>query len=278
MLSNEKLHAVKFDLHTHHIRCGHAEGNIEDYIQSAIKQGFGVIGISDHSPYFADKHEHPHPGIAMAAKELPNYIEEVLMLKQKYEQQIDVLLGMESDFFPDHIRQYQAVYEQYPFDYIIGSVHFVEGVSIFNKKRWNDLNTAKKIAVKEQYYDLIAQSARSGAFQVLGHIDAMKGYYPAFSDIPTWDKIDQTLQTIAECDVAIEINTSGSTKDAGGWYPSNEILERAHHFGVKVSFGSDSHTPRRVGEDFDEVAAKLKDIGYKQWYYYKNRQPVGVIL
>lgn len=278
MSTHNNHNIVKFDLHTHHDRCGHADGVIEDYIQAAINQGFRAIGISDHTPYFANEQDHPFPGIAMAKSEFPNYIAQVLSLKKKYEQQIDVLLGVESDFFPQHASLYEKVLNEYPFDYVIGSVHQVAGVSIFNKNRWKGLTAQEKIATKELYYDLIAQSARSGIFQVLGHIDAMKGYYPEFSDIPAYSKIDETLKVIAECNVAIEINTSGSTKDAGGWYPSDDILARAYHFGVSVSFGSDAHTPKRVGEDFVDVAARLKDIGYRSWVYYKNRQAIKVEL
>ena len=118
---------IKFDLHTHHYRCGHAEGTIEDYIRAAIDKDLKVIGISDHSPYFASEHDHPEPEIAMAKSEFPRYVEEVLRLKAKYEGKIDVLLGVESDFFPEHIEIYRKEYSRYPFDYIIGSVHRSDG-------------------------------------------------------------------------------------------------------------------------------------------------------
>ncbi|TBL81893.1 histidinol-phosphatase [Paenibacillus thalictri] len=268
---------MKFDLHTHHYRCGHAQDDIRDYIESAIKQNLSCIGISDHSPYFGSKVDQEQPGIAMAISEFPRYIEEVLRLKEEYKGKIDVLLGVESDFFPEHAETYRKVYEQYPFDYIIGSVHFVGGVSIFNKNRWKGLSEAEQVQHKEMYYDLIAQSARSGMFQFLGHIDAMKGFYPAFSDIQT-DKLDQTLKIIGECQLAIEINTSGKTKDCGGWYPSDAILERALHYGVEVTFGSDAHIPSRVADEFEQVAARLKDIGFDHWVYFKNKQPQRVEL
>lgn len=274
MLTNR----IKFDIHTHHERCGHADGAIEGYIQSAIEQGLKVIGISDHSPYFAHEDDHPFPHITMATSDFPNYIDEVLQLKQKYAGKIDVLLGLESDFFPQHAELYRANLAKYPFDYVIGSVHHVNEVSIFNKKRWDKLNKQQLIEVKQTYYRLIAQSAKSGMFQILGHIDAMKAYFPAFSKIPAQEAVDEALKTIAACNVAIEVNTSGRTKLVGGWYPSDDILERAYHFGVKISFGSDAHRPSRVGEDFNDVADLLKQIGYKSWFYYKNKEAVEVSL
>lgn len=269
---------MKFDLHTHHIRCGHADGNIEDYIVAGIDAGLKVIGISDHSPFFYHEEDQPFPGIAMATSDLRNYVEEVLRLKRKYEGRIEVLLGMESDFFPDHADVYREAYRDIPFDYLIGSVHQVGGVSIFNRNRWKKLDEADHVGEKETYYELIKQSAQSGMFDILGHIDAMKGYYPAFSDIPAAESIDDCLRTIGECGVSIEINTSGSTKDVGGWYPSDDILERALHFGVNVTFGSDAHVPGRVGDEWELVAKRLKEIGYRQWLFYRQRQPIVVPL
>lgn len=265
----------KFDLHTHHDRCGHARGKIRDYIEAAIEVGLKVIGIADHSPYFSSEKDQLHPHIAMAKSMFPAYVNEVLELKHIYSEKIEVLLGVESDFFPEQANIYRTCFEPYPFDYIIGSVHHVDGVSIFNKKRWNGLTEREKIRTKENYYSLIEQSARSGMFQILGHIDAMKGFYPAFSSIQTV-AVENTIRVIGENDIAIEINTSGKTKDVGGWYPSDDILELAHHYGVKVTFGSDAHDPHRVGDDFELVQRRLKEIGFKEWVYFKNKERMAV--
>lgn len=90
---------TKFDLHMHHDRCGHAQGVIRDYIESAISQGLTVVGISDHSPFFGSDVDQEHSNIAMAKSEFPSYINEVLRLQEEYKGKIDVLLGVESDFF-----------------------------------------------------------------------------------------------------------------------------------------------------------------------------------
>jgi len=268
---------MKFDLHTHHERCGHAKGDIRSYIEAAIEAGLAVIGISDHSPYFGSEQDHAHPQIAMAKSEFPNYVAEVLRLKEQYRGKIEVLLGVESDFFPEHAELYRNIYRQYPFDYIIGSVHHSGGVSIFNRNRWKGLSDEQQIEQKEIYYDLIRRSAESGMFQILGHIDAMKGYYPAFSQIPT-KAVDDTLRVIGQHGIAIEVNTSGKTKDCGGWYPSDDILERALHYGVEVTFGSDAHVPERVGDEWEQVRRRLKEIGYKHWVFFRGRQKQTVSL
>lgn len=266
-----------FDLHTHHKRCGHAKGEIRDYIEMAIQNGLDIIGISDHSPYFYRDEDHFRPNITMRKSEFAEYVEEVLALKKEYEDKIAVLLGVESDFFPEHMKHYQTQYQQYPFDYIIGSVHYVDGISIFNKNRWEGLTDDEKIATKDAYYKLIQQSAQSGMFEILGHIDAMKGFYPEFSEIPS-TMVEQTLKVIGEENVAIEINTSGRTKYCGGWYPAEDILEKALFYNVDVTFGSDAHTPERIGEDFHLVKAKLKEIGFEKWCVFRQKEKIYVPL
>lgn len=263
---------MKFDFHTHHNRCGHADGVLRDYIEAALAEGMQMIGLSDHSPYFGDRRDHPEPGITMAKSEFPRYVEEVLALKKEYEGKIEVLLGVESDYFPEHAETYRKEYAKYPFDYIIGSVHQVLGVSIFNKSRWKNLGTEQRIEVKSAYYHLIAESAKSGMFDVLGHIDAMRGNYPEFGEIPAEKAVREALRTIAECDVAIEINTSGKTKLCGGWYPADDVLEWALEHGVKVTFGSDAHKPSRVGDEFAQVAQRLRDIGFREWAVFRGRE------
>lgn len=274
---NNSHSPTKFDLHTHHDRCGHARGKIRDYIEAAIDLGLDIIGISDHTPYFSSEDDQPYPHITMPKSQFPDYVNEVLKLKQLYAGKIEVLLGVEADFFPELVEDYRPKFDLYPFDYIIGSVHHVDGVSIFRRGRWDGLSTQEKIRTKETYYSLIEQSARSGMYQILGHIDAMKGYYPAFSSIQT-AVVEHTMKMIGEHDIAIEINTSGKTKDVGGWYPADDILERALHYGVKVTFGSDAHDPHRVGDDLESVRVLLKEIGFKDWVYFKEKKRMTVSL
>jgi histidinol-phosphatase (PHP family) len=172
---------------------------------------------------------------------------------------------------------YRNQYLLHPFDYIIGSVHYVQDVSIFKKERWEGVTAQQQVQIKEEYYDLIQKSAKSGVFQILGHIDAMKGFYPDFSSIET-DAIEKTLKIIGDEDIAIEINTSGKTKDCGGWYPSDDILERALFYNVTVTFGSDAHTPERVGDEFELVQKRLKEIGFTEWAYFVNKERIRVLL
>lgn len=267
----------RFDLHTHHYRCGHAIGLIEDYIQAALKAGLDVIGISDHMPHVYSDQDHLYPDITMAKSELQAYVQEVRRLQAKYAGKIDVLLGIEADYLKGHTDAYRQALAQIPFDYIIGSVHFFEGDSIFNEKRWDGLADAEKIQLKDTYYQTIQAAVQTGMFDIVGHLDAMKANYPAFSAIQTTE-LDRTLQVIGEKGLPMEVNTSGKTKKVGGWYPSQDILERALFYHVDITFGSDAHIPDRVGDDFALVEEKLREVGYQAWCYVKQKKKMYVPL
>lgn len=143
--------------------------------------------------------------------------------------------------------------------------------SIFLKENWEGLSETDYLREKEAYYSLVQEAAKSKAFDILGHIDAIKARCPHFSQVKT-DIVDQTLKMIADCDTVIEVNTSGKTKDCGGWYPAGEILERACFYGVKVTFGSDAHEPERVADDWEKVRQFLKNVGYKEWAIFRKRK------
>ncbi|MDF3290293.1 histidinol-phosphatase [Streptomyces silvisoli] len=266
-----------FDLHTHHERCGHARGTMRDYVESAITQGLHTIGLSDHSPFFGEAADHALPGVAMPKSTFAAYIAEAMALREEYWGRINVLVGVESDYFPEHAELYRNVYARYDLDYLIGSVHVLDGVDLFRKERWEQADHADLKAAREQYCNLVAQSAEAGMFDVLGHIDVIKAACPEIASIAT-PAVDRMLRAIADADTVIEVNTSGKTKDCGGWYPSGDILERARKYGVKLTFGSDAHDPERVGDEHENVRDELRRLGFREWYVFERRRRIRMPL
>ncbi|WJH34703.1 histidinol-phosphatase [Paenibacillus sp. CC-CFT747] len=259
------------DLHTHHRRCGHAAGEIKHYIEAAIAGGLRFIGISDHSPYFASSLDQLHPDTAMAKSEFPHYIREIRELKEEYKDKIEVLVGIESDFFAEHQELYRSIYSQTPLDYVIGSVHHSNGTPIFRQSRWEGLAEEEILREKEIFLETTQQAARSGLFDILGHLDGLKRNQPLFNGLKT-ERTEQTMKVLGECGVAIELNSSGAHQWCEEWYPSAELLELALHYGVPVTFGSDAHQPEQVGRDYEEASSFLRQLGFRQWALFRNRR------
>jgi histidinol-phosphatase (PHP family) len=263
------------DYHTHHYRCGHARGQLEAYVAAAIDAGLDEIGLSDHSPiyHFGDDPQ-PWPGTAMSRHELPAYIEEMAAVRERFAGRITVRLGVESDYVLGWDDHYRNLWRQYPLDYVIGSVHWLGHWSIFNR-----VLPAGRAAeeVYEEYLLATQAAARSGAYDIIGHLDCLKtaGHLPDTALTPL---LDETVRVLAESGVTIELNTSGWRKPIRECYPRPELLARCHHYGIPVTLSSDAHAPEHVAGGFPEAVRLLQDIGYREIATFVQRKRVMVPL
>jgi histidinol-phosphatase (PHP family) len=255
------------DCHMHTPLCGHAIGAPEEYVKQAIKMGLKEIGFSDHAP-MAHK---PMPDITMSFEDLPKYNAMIEDVRKRYASQISIKIALESDFLPGYESKTKSIINSYPYDYIIGSVHFIDDWAFDNpdtREYW------KKYDVNEiyiKYYSLLRQSAQTGFFQIIGHCDLPK----KFGARPTTDLTDEikaTAKVFKETGVAVEINTAGLHKPIGEMYPSPHCLKIYREAGVPLTFGSDAHDPKNVGRDFDKAADLAKSAGYKEYVLFKNRK------
>ncbi|MFJ8948074.1 histidinol-phosphatase [Streptomyces sp. NPDC102395] len=261
------------DLHTQHERCGHATGSLRDYVTTALEMGVDVLGLSDHTPMFAAAEDHALPRVAMPKSEFPAYVAEALALKEEFAGRIEVLVSTEADYLAGATEPYARELARYPFDYVIGSVHMFEGKDIFDTSRWDGLDDDELPAVKARFFRTVADCARTGLFHVMGHVDALKGNHPRLGAVPAPAAADEMLRAIRDSGAVLEINTSGNTKQHGGWYPETDVLERAHHFGVPVTFASDAHVPERICDQYADVVRVLRDIGFRQWTVFRQGRP-----
>jgi histidinol-phosphatase (PHP family) len=267
---------IKVDYHTHNLRCGHAQGRIEDYIKAAILRGLADIGISDHSPIYWLEGDDPLPTLAMAKSELDGYVDEVLSLKKQYEGQIDVRLGLECDYIEGMEDYYRAVLAKYPFDYVIGSVHYVSGRNVYDASRWAGAAAGSQPVMDTfaEYYRLVAKSARSGMFDIIAHATAITAYAPKPIAAAIEPLQDAALQAIADAYVCMEINTSGYRKMTTDPFPTARMVAKAHELGIPLTFSSDSHRPDDVAFASDRVGKLLGEVGVTELATFSARQRV----
>lgn len=264
---------ITTDYHTHNQRCGHAQGRIEDYIRAAIAKGLTEIGISDHSPLYWMDGNDPIPGLAMAKDELDGYVEETLRLKAQYADQIAVRLGLECDYVETMEDFYRDVLAKYPFDYVIGSVHHVNGRNVYDTRMWDNRELrANPMPVYNEYYRLVVKSAQSGLFDILAHTTAVTAYAPKPIPAAIEALQDEALAQIAETGVCVEINTSGYRKMVTDPFPTARMITRAHQLGIPLTFSSDSHRPDEVGFAADKVMPILTSAGVTQLATFEGRK------
>lgn len=264
------MKAMRIDYHTHHVRCGHASGSLEEYVQRGIEIGLDQLGLSDHMPLLHVNPATYYPEMAMPMSELPYYFEECQMLKKKYKDQIDIRIGLEGDYIEGWEEQIQDIIGAYPWDYVIGSVHFLGEWDISDFRQTHGWEGKCIYKVYEQYYDAVQKAARTGFYDYIGHIDVIKRF--GFKPDEDVTKLEiATLDVIKTRGLAIELNASGLRMPAAEMFPSRRMLTYCHEQGIPVTIGSDAHQPERLGEYLDEARSVLKEIGFTQLATFRQR-------
>jgi len=260
------------DYHMHTPLCGHAEGQPEEYVKHAIEIGLKEIGFSDHAPLLS----HKDPSIAMDHSQLTIYQDMIESVKKEYEDQIMVRVGIEADYLPGYEDLTKKMLAQYPYDYVIGSVHFIAEWGFDNPiqlREWCDKDVN---IVYRQYFRLLRKSALARTFDILGHVDLIKKFnFRATEDM--LPEIEENAHIFKKTGVVVEINSSGLRKPVKEVYPSLDHLKIYCRHGVPITFGSDAHDPLDVGRDFDQTRQLAIAAGYKEYVLFEDRKIVRTL-
>lgn len=256
------------DYHIHTPFCGHAGGEMEEYLLAARGLGLPEMGFADHLPLFHVE----DPTLTMCQADLPLYIDKVRELQKKYPD-YPPRLGIEADYIVPHLDDVAAALARYKFDYVYGSVHFIGGWGIDQSRFKFEFERRDINEVYEIYFGLVMDAARTGLFDVMTHLDVVKkyGHRPTKDMKPLYNEVAATL---AKSNVAIELNASGLSKPVGEIYPSLEILEIMQSHSVPITFGSDAHKPAQVGREFDRLLELALAAGYTDYVGFAGRQQV----
>lgn len=246
------------DYHTHTSRCGHAEGTAAEYVEAARRRGLPGIGIADHLPLVHLR----DPVLTMAADQLEGYVEEVLELKERYPGY--VLLGIEADYRPDTVEEVQVMLGEYPFDYVIGSVHYLEDWGFDDPRQEEGFRERDVDDIYRRYFEVLGEAAETGLFDILGHLDLVKkfGHRARATLLGETRSLADRLRASG---IVVEINTAGLRKAPQEVYPAPGILSVLAESRVPITFGSDAHTPEDVGRDFRAAVTAAREAGYREY-------------
>jgi histidinol-phosphatase (PHP family) len=260
------------DHHIHTVYCGHAEGTLEDYVESAREAGLKALGFCDHLPFLAFEDR----SLAMCWEELPRYVDEVLKLAVKNKTPA-VKLGVEADFFPRQEETLYGIFSNFPFDYVYGSIHFVNGWCFDDSRNIEKYDGLNIDEFYKKYYDLVIEMAVTGLFDVWAHPDLPKKFRYRPDEQPV-ELVETATEALAANGMALEINTSGLRKPVGEIYPEPWILEIANRAGVPICFGSDAHKPEYVGAAFSTAVELARFCGYESHVTFESRRQIELEL
>ncbi len=261
------------DYHMHTPLCRHAVGEPVDYARRALEVGLTEIGFSDHSPMQRDDFD----DWRMRADQLDEYVAKV-RLAQKEFPQLTIRLALEVDYLPGHEDWIHELAARHPWDYLIGSVHYVSDTwAVDSPYKLSEWKHRDAFEVWTTYFDRLTMAAETGLFEIIGHADLPKkfGHRPTRDCTPLYEKF---LDAAKKSRCAIELNTAGLRKDCKEIYPSREILQLAFQKAVPITFGSDAHAPGEVGMNFAEAIELAREVGYKESWRLEQRKREAIRL
>lgn len=254
------------DLHNHTVLCNHAEGTIDEYILQAIKHKTKFFGFSEHAPMDFDPH------YRLKFEEMQVYEQSIILAKEKYKDDIEILLGYEVDYLQGHMDE-RVLHANV--DYLIGSVHFIDKWGFDNPEfigRYEDENIDD---IWQKYFDTIEAMAQSKLFNIVGHLDLIK----VFKFMPNKNILEMAhnaLLAIKDSDMVLELNMAGYRKPVQEAYPSFELLSEAFKLQIPITFSSDAHAPEQVSLYETNLIQLARDVGYTQCATFKERQRIMI--
>jgi histidinol-phosphatase (PHP family) len=240
----------------------HSVEAVERFVDFAAARGVDEIGFTEHVYYFRETRPLwtvPYH-LERCAYELDRYVAAVLAAKGKG---LPVKLGLEVDYVPGREAETAALLSAYPWDYLLGSVHYLGEHSIDDEP-----SLVGAVGTEEawrRYYDALKGAAQSGLVDVLAHPDLVKMHG---EEIP-WDWGD----VVAGLDgVCIEISSAGLHKRHGKLYPNADLLAAARRRNVPITLASDAHEPQSVGRDLDRAIGHARAAGYETVTVFDKRE------
>jgi histidinol-phosphatase (PHP family) len=268
---------ITADLHLHTVFSSDSNMNLHTLINTASSSGLSHITITDHFDY-----DHPDLG-AKGLIDIPLYLSSIRQASQQMRDTIHITAGLELGFQDHLIDRNDALTSAYNFDFVIGSVHNVNGADLggpgaaFFQKR-------TMYEAREAYLSSILYFARrSIGFDVVGHVDYIVRYGNP-ERIPLLhsdhrDLLDELFHALIDRGKGIEINTSGLRYKLGYPHPHATILKRYRELGGEIiTIGSDAHRACDVASGFGETENLLKSLGFSYYCVFRNRKPEFIPL
>ena len=247
----------------------HTPTAVERYVEQAAARGVDEIGVTEHVYYFRQTEalwELPYQ-VDRCRHDLDRYCDAILEAKR---QGLPVKLGLEVDWVPDRADELADALAPYPWDYLLGSVHWIGGAAVDQRPGlWEDHSPEQVWAL---YAAALEGAARSGRFDVLAHPDLVK----IFGDRVEWDW--QPLIDALE-GIALEVSTAGLRKPVGELYPGAELLRAAKTAGAPITLASDAHLAADVGRDIGRAVEHAYAAGFETLTVFDARrgrqEPLG---
>ena len=257
---------------------------IERYVESAAARGATDITFTEHLfrcvesvpvlGAFWEQEESPVRELTKADVEadrtlsLERYVD---VVTRAQDAGLPVHLGLEVDFFPETIDAVLEFIEPYPFDVLIGSIHWIGGWWFDRHHAFAEWERRGCRAVYEQYFALASDLAASGAVDVLAHVDRVKflGHKPETEPLDLYELV---VTAAARTGTAVELSSAGLRHPIAEVYPAPPLLQMVREAGLDITLASDAHDPELAAWRFDELRRIALGAGFTHLARFVGRR------
>ncbi len=253
--------------------------NAANYRTAASERGIAELGVAEHVYRFRRALELWDNPLwrQFAHDDLDAYVTWV-------REQTDLKLGIEADYVPGREDRTAKLLDEYRWDYVLGSIHFV-GEGALDHEEFDIWGMGIGVdTVWRTYFSWLGELARTGICDVIAHPDLVK-HWGRRRPMPEGDLrryYELAMDGIAAGNVAVEVSTAGLRKPVGELYPARQFLELCLEAGCPVALSSDAHHAEHVGYGYDEALAFLADCGVRELAVFEGRErrlePIGATV
>ncbi|MEE0835928.1 MAG: histidinol-phosphatase [Clostridia bacterium] len=256
----------KFNYHTHTTYCDGKNTPLE-IVQKALKLGISELGFSGHASM--PPLRGGDTSYCMTVENTVKYREEIFRLKKEFSGKIKIFCGIEKDYYSSDCSD--------GYDFIIGSVHFIE-----HNGRFFDVDLDKKTIIEAiehhwhgsaddyatDYFGLVKSVYEKTKCSIIGHFDLLTKFnenHDIFDEKS--DKYlsaaEDAVKALSKNNILFEINTGAISRGyRTAPYPSPEIMKMIKAAGGKVTFSSDCHQACDLLYGFDSALGYAKSFGF----------------
>lgn len=258
------------DCHLHSDFSGDSHTPMEEMIRQGIRLGLQTMCFTEHMDRGVGDDK------VSFEVDMEAYRAGFLKMKEKYGGQIELLFGVELGIeakYREFLKEFSGAW---PFDFIIGSSHIVDGLDPFFAEFYEGRTEEQAY---RRYFESILESldAFSG-MDVYGHLDYVVRYGPNKNRFYSYEKyrdvIDPILKRLIESGVGLEVNSGGFARGIGAANPCREIVCAYREMGGEiVTIGSDAHAPGAIADQFGRVQELLAAAGFRYYAVFRGRRP-----
>lgn len=262
-----------YDFHTHSHFSNDSTASMNVLARKAVEMGMKGICFTDHVDL-----DYANPGSSFDFS-YEDYMNEFIGVKAYYSDMLELFSGMEIGMQPHNLVDNDNLLKGRRFDFIIGSIHSVNGKEMYNGSFIDGITVEEGII---QYFrDMLYCIDYFCDYDVLGHLDGIRRYIGnnenKFSYMLYNGFIHNVLYKLINAYKGIEINTSGLRYGLSSFHPIPEILKLYRFLGGEIiTIGSDSHSPDTLGYGHESALKLLSELGFKYYTIYKERKPIFI--